>query len=269
MSLDLFPQDIVVWKIKPEYSSDKNYLICTYYKSGHNTPRHFADRLFEGDSTPQLYEYIQNNKIDKIIFIVRHPFDRLLAGLKQRFISFANIGSINSHQESFYETSFLSDYMTWQSATKLIHDENLWKEWLSTFDWNRNLDNDIHTKKYLGCFEYFAEMCPDRDIIIDTVDMDAMTYYFATYGYFLPLEHKNGMSDRIDNYIMEHIKEFSLEDVVARHLNSEVGFYNILKVYNKNNKEDVLKKIIPKESYNSHYSDILKFYKENISGVPL
>ena len=109
MSLNTYAQDIVVWKIKPEYSPEETHLILTYYKNGHNAPRHFADRLFEGKTTPQLYDYTQNNKIDKVTFIVRHPFDRLISGIKQECIKFANIGAINSHTENYNKNSFLSD----------------------------------------------------------------------------------------------------------------------------------------------------------------
>ena len=256
--------------MKSEYSSDKNILIVTYFKNGHNQPKYFADRLFEGNTTYQLYEHIQNNKIDKIIFIIRHPLDRFLAGLKQHFISFGNIGAINIHNLAHYEnTSLFSEYMTYQTATKFIHDERVWEEWLGRFDWN-NLEKDIHIRKHLNCFEYFAELCPGQGINIDIIDMFAMTYYFATYGCFLPVEHRNGMSDRIDNFIMEYIlrdkSDCNVLENVARHINPEVKCYKKLKDFN-NSEDPVLKKILPKELHDSHYCEILEFYHNHLEGV--
>ena len=252
-----------------EYSSGKNILIVTYFKNGHHTPRYFADRLFEGNTTRQLFEYICDNQVDKIIFIIRHPFERFLSGLKEHFISFGNIGSINSHQEEFEKTSLFSDYMSYQSATKFIHDERVWKDWLSRFDWT-NFEADVHIRKHLDCFEYFAELCAGEGIDKDIVDMDAMTYYFASYGCFLPVEHRNGMSDRIDNFIMDFIikneSDGNVLENVARHINPEVKCYKKLKVYN-NSEDHVLNKILPKESYNSHYWEILKYYEDYLEDV--
>jgi hypothetical protein len=268
MSLNTYAQDIVVWKIKPEHSPEETHLILTYYKNGHNAPRHFADRLFEGKTTPQLYDYTQNNKIDKVTFIVRHPFDRLISGIKQQCISFANIGSINSHTENYNKSSFLSDYITYQDATKFIHDERLWKEWLYKFAWE-SLEDNVHTKRYLNCFQYFAQLFSKEGIKQNIIDVDAMTYYFATHGCFLPMEHQSGMSGRIDNLIMDFIKEgnsdINLLKIISNHIDPEVQTFKSLKPYNNYN-ESVIEKIIPKTKYDLHYCETIDFYRNYIEG---
>lgn len=268
MSLDLFTQDIVVWKINSEHSPDENHIILTYYKNGHHVPRLFSDRMFEGKVTTQFDEYIKNNKIDKVTFIVRHPFDRLISGIKQHCIAFCNIGAVNSHTESFTKDSFLSEYMPYQTATKFLHDHRLWEEWLHGFDWDF-LDTDVHTKRYLNCFEYFAQIFSDEGIKQNIIDVDAMTYYFATYGIFLPVEHTSGMSQRVDNYIMDFIKQgdgdLDLRSIVSKHIDPEVESYKKLKIYNNYN-HGVIDKIIPKVSYNNHHWEMLEFYNDQIRG---
>ena len=268
LSLDLFTQDIVVWKINSEYSPNENHIILTYFKNGHHVPRHFSDRLFQGKTTTQFAEYIQNNKIDKVTFVVRHPFDRFLAGIKQHFISFCNIGAVNNYTQSYEKTSFLSEYMPYQTATRFLHDHRLWEEWLHSFDWDF-LDSDVHTKRYLNCFEYFAQIFSDEGIKQNIIDVDAMTYYFATYGIFLPVEHMSGMSGRVDNYIMDFIKKGSgtlnVRRIVSNHIDPEVRSYDKLKIYNNCN-HAVIDKIKPKSSYNDHYWQTLEFYKDQVRG---
>ena len=67
MSLDLFTQDIVIWKINSEHSPNENHIILTYYKNGHHVPRFFSDRMFEGKVTTQFDEYIKNEQVNTVI----------------------------------------------------------------------------------------------------------------------------------------------------------------------------------------------------------
>ena len=155
-------KDIRVRKVNADFT-DKNIYVVSYYKVGHNATRAFTtpiDEFNKSESTTNLQNTILQNQADQIIFVIRHPTERLLSGIKERVLSDNNF-KLTKQQVS---NTWQGEYISTSTALTILHDKIFWSQQLDLSNNLLQFDNDPHTTNYLKTIEQLHSQIIDGDI---------------------------------------------------------------------------------------------------------
>lgn len=223
-------KDIRVRKVNADFT-DKNIYVVSYYKVGHNATRAFStpiDEFNKLESTTNLQNTILQNQADQIIFVIRHPTERLLSGIKERVLSDNNF-KLTKQQVS---NTWQGEYISTSTALTILHDKIFWSQQLDLSNNLLQFDNDPHTTNYLETIEQLHSQTIDGDILHEIIDIKHMNYYFAQQGLRCYQVNPSPFSHLINNVIAEVLMEKpEVLQRIRQHIQPELEIYNKLIAY--------------------------------------
>lgn len=218
--------DMSVRKILPEYTSKQVYVV-SYYKVGHSATRGFTTPLETVTApTSDLLELIQQGDAQEIIYVVRHPADRLLSGIKQLTLNQSGFKMFSDNPEDTWQSKYISQADT----VSILHDRLFWQQSLDIDnDIFSNLTSDPHTKNYLATVEQLYRTSESAGISQHIVDIRHMNYYFAQQNMRCYQINPSPFSHMINSVIVNILTEMPLlTELLQNHIKQELEIYNSL-----------------------------------------
>lgn len=218
--------DMSVRQIQPEYTSQQVYVV-SYYKVGHSATRGFTTLLdTPSASTPELFDRIQKAEVDKIIYVVRHPADRLLSGIKQLTLNQSGLKMFSDNTEDTWQ----SKYISLADTVTILHDPLFWQQALDIDnDIFSNLASDPHTQNYLATVEQLYLASESAGISQRVLDIRHMNYYFAQQNMRCYQINPTPFSHMINSVIVDILTERPfLTEHLKQHIEPELEIYNRL-----------------------------------------
>lgn len=220
-------KDIRVRKVNPDFT-DKNIYVVSYYKVGHNATRAFTtpiDEFNKLESTTNLQNTILQNQADQIIYVIRHPAERLLSGIKERVLSDNNF-KLTKQQVS---NTWQGEYISTSTALTILHDKIFWSQQLDLSNNLLQFNHDPHTTNYLETIEQLHSQTIDNDILHEIIDIKHMNYYFAQQGLRCYQINPSPFSHLINDVIAEVLMEKpEVLQRIIQHIQPELEIYNNL-----------------------------------------
>lgn len=218
---------------------ETNNYIVTYYKNGHNAIKNIADDIYseelnnqghiENGSTETWTKFLTAEKgfdkyPDVVYYIIRHPLERFIAGVKERILglAFGNLRSVFRGLPE-YEHSLVSKYMTQHQVVEMVHTYEFWDKSMDLISFDPNeLNADDHTANYLETVKFLIKNTDTKQVAFDMKDM---TYQFATQELYVPLNHTNNLSPFVDDYILDIFKIRNMVPGITEYLKKEGELY--------------------------------------------